>query len=525
VASVEVELIEDGEDDPSSPGAPGRGTSTGRSDERTDEHATRSSRGRHTGRWWLVGAAAVLVGGAVVGQHVLDARHEARVSRFDGVPGVLRPLADPPVVGRELPVDVGSSLTQVGSSLLVAEVHEDAGDVRFELVDRGTGETLHRASVELPDTLVAQARRLASAPVVACRPLGTVHAACVAGPSGLVLEDDPVPDLLVVLDTTTGEVVDRRDVVEETWTTSGDTVVVATAERTSGTPPVQHTWTLTATTATGEVAWAWTAAEPVVTADGLAMVGASLDADSSRVLLAGTEHWWLLDPSGTLLREGEAPVSTWTGLGRSGTLLQATYSDSDGPVTRLYPAAPDVRTGIEVPGSPGGLTVDDGSAAGVALAWADTTEGTTVSALDAGTGRTLWSRVAVGRGAVLLDDTLYVGAADHVLALDARTGATVWDVTTRAYDPLLATDGRSIVVIEEDGWLAALRTDDGAVLWEARPERPGATGSDLGAWIMPYEGVLLYAGDGSEPARILTAGPAAATAAVPRSTPGPRGTS
>jgi len=525
VASVEVELIEDGEDDPSSPGAPGRGTTTGRSNERTDEHATRSSRGRHTGRWWLVGAAAVLVGGALVGQHLLDARHEARVSRFDGVPGVLRPLADPPVVGRELPVDVGSSLTQVGSSLLVAEVHEDAGDVRFELVDRGTGETLHRASVELPDTLVAQARRLASAPVVACRPLGTVHAACVVGPGGQIIEDDPVPDLLVVLDATTGEVVDRRDVVEEAWTTSGDTVVVATAERTSGTPPVPQTWTLSATTATGEVAWAWTAAEPVVTADGLASFGASLDADASHVLLAATEHWWLLDPSGALLREGDVPASTWTGLGRAGTLLQVTYSDDGAPVTRLYPAGPDVRTGVDVPGSPGGLMVDDGSAEGVALVWADTTEGTTVSALDAGTGRTLWSRVAVGRGAVLLDDTLYVGAAEHVLALDARTGATVWDVTTRGYDPLLATDGRSIVVLEQDGWLAALRTDDGTALWEARPERPGATGSDLGAWIMPYEGVLLYAADGSDPARILTADPAAATAAVPRSTPGPRGTS
>jgi alcohol dehydrogenase (cytochrome c) len=68
-----------------------------------------------------------------------------------------------------------------------------------------------------------------------------------------------------------------------------------------------------------------------------------------------------------------------------------------------------------------------------------------VTALDARTGRPLWSyrrpvpEVAgccgpVNRGAALLGDTLFYGTIDaHLLALDARTGRVRWDVTMADY--------------------------------------------------------------------------------------------
>ena len=69
-----------------------------------------------------------------------------------------------------------------------------------------------------------------------------------------------------------------------------------------------------------------------------------------------------------------------------------------------------------------------------------------VAALDARTGRTLWSyrkeipkdlRLCCGkvnRGLAILGDTVYYGSVDaHLIALDARTGNLRWDVTMADY--------------------------------------------------------------------------------------------
>jgi len=91
---------------------------------------------------------------------------------------------------------------------------------------------------------------------------------------------------------------------------------------------------------------------------------------------------------------------------------------------------------------------------------------TIVTALDARTGRTLWSwqrdvsplvkTIGFGRsnrGVAILDDTVYVGALDcYLVALDAKTGAVKWE--TKVEDNAtgyaitaapLAIDGKIIV--------------------------------------------------------------------------------
>jgi len=82
-----------------------------------------------------------------------------------------------------------------------------------------------------------------------------------------------------------------------------------------------------------------------------------------------------------------------------------------------------------------------------------------VSALDARTGRTLWSyrkeipkdlRLCCGkvnRGVAILGDTVYYGSTDaHLIALDARTGNLRWDVTMADYKNGYSSTGAPLAV-------------------------------------------------------------------------------
>jgi len=82
-----------------------------------------------------------------------------------------------------------------------------------------------------------------------------------------------------------------------------------------------------------------------------------------------------------------------------------------------------------------------------------------VSALDAATGRTLWSyqkgiptdlRLCCGkvnRGLAILGDAVYYASIDaHLLALDARTGALRWDVTMADYKSGYSSTGAPLAV-------------------------------------------------------------------------------
>ena len=82
-----------------------------------------------------------------------------------------------------------------------------------------------------------------------------------------------------------------------------------------------------------------------------------------------------------------------------------------------------------------------------------------VEALDASTGRTLWSyrkdlpknlRLCCGkvnRGLAILNGTLYYASTDaHLIALDARTGAVRWDVTMADYNMGYSSTGAPLAV-------------------------------------------------------------------------------
>ncbi|SPE33959.1 Pyrrolo-quinoline quinone [Candidatus Sulfopaludibacter sp. SbA6] len=82
-----------------------------------------------------------------------------------------------------------------------------------------------------------------------------------------------------------------------------------------------------------------------------------------------------------------------------------------------------------------------------------------VEALDAATGRTLWSyqkdlpadlRLCCGkvnRGLAILGNTLYYGSNDaHLIALDARTGSLRWDVTMADYKSGYSSTGAPLAV-------------------------------------------------------------------------------
>jgi len=117
----------------------------------------------------------------------------------------------------------------------------------------------------------------------------------------------------------------------------------------------------------------------------------------------------------------------------------------------------------------------------------------TVTALDARTGRKLWTWSPtlpkdvkhfgfprVNRGVALLDDSVYVGTLDaHLVALDARSGAVRWDVvvadnaTGHAITVApLALDGKLIVGISGGeagirGFLDAYDARSGKRLWRS----------------------------------------------------------
>src|SRR5689334_4537300 len=82
-----------------------------------------------------------------------------------------------------------------------------------------------------------------------------------------------------------------------------------------------------------------------------------------------------------------------------------------------------------------------------------------VEALDASTGRVLWSyrkdlpkdpRLCCGkvnRGMAILGNTLYYGSSDaHLIALDARTGNVRWDVTMADYKAGYSSTGAPLAV-------------------------------------------------------------------------------
>ena len=102
-----------------------------------------------------------------------------------------------------------------------------------------------------------------------------------------------------------------------------------------------------------------------------------------------------------------------------------------------------------------------------------------VEALDAATGRTLWSyrkdlptdlRLCCGkvnRGLAILGNTLYYASTDaHLIALDARTGSVRWDVTMADYKSGILQHGRAAGGEGQDH-----HRDGGRRVWHPRVHR------------------------------------------------------
>ena len=127
-----------------------------------------------------------------------------------------------------------------------------------------------------------------------------------------------------------------------------------------------------------------------------------------------------------------------------------------------------------------------------------------VVALDAGTGRVLWTKEytpaaaarlccgRVNRGVALHGNTLFLGTIDgHLLALDAKDGRTIWDVALArpeagyaiTHAPLIV---KNMVIVGPAGgeygirgFLAAFDVDTGKELWRFDTvPGPGEPGSD-----------------------------------------------
>ncbi|CAM5788934.1 outer membrane protein assembly factor BamB family protein [Cellulomonas persica] len=434
---------------------------------------------RRRALWWLALGVVLLVAAAAGGQHVLDERRIAHLTRFDHVPGVLVPLSEPVALAQVPDVDPWL-LSPAGPVAVGTTTDESSATITAH--DRATAQRAWSTTVAL-SAATATVTRLDDVPAqVSCRALGEPGTArwgelvaCAIGP-GVTRVPRTEPEQLVVLRTSDGSVVDERGLVAEAWTTAGDLVVTAAAERDD---EGAETWSLEATTPTGEPAWTWEADEPVER-DGMtysASVHASpIGTGPVGVVLSVQDHWWVLDDEGSLVREGGAPATT-ASPARGGAVVEnpVVFVDESGDV----PAADDLTlVGTEGSADLAGtrtlpLQVDDGSAPQVVWFTSGRDDGAgeehTLVARSTATAQVVWTRELVVRSSLLLGGRLYVCTDDDLLALDAGDGSTLWhaDLTGRWPTCRLATDGRTVITVDETLDLHAHDLEDGTQRWMA----------------------------------------------------------
>ncbi len=435
---------------------------------------------RRLGRWFVVGGAAVLVVGAVIGQQVLDARRDAHDRRFDDVPGVLVPLDSPPVVREGVTFRWVYDPVQVGAVAVVSrEVPGTDASVRVEAIDRATGDVAWRRDIDVPPDLLELVRTDTEPAAVTCKPLGTVAAACVVT-TGTLMFGGGVSDLLVVLDASDGTVLDRRSFDAEAWTTSGTSILTSDAGRDESRPGREH-WSVESRPglAPGAVEWTWTADEPIVHEDGMDHAGGSwLSVSGDRVLVTASDHWYLLDGRGALVQDGQREDDDFVSLARGGALsvtdpLSSTLDDS-------YLLVGGARVDAGMPLDP---TVDDGSAPEVAFTFRFEDAVTVLEAWDATTGTRLWDRRVLSEP-LLLDGRVYLLGSGEVAAVDARTGDEIWTAGAGDQASWLATDGRRVLCLGSSAHARALDLDSGEVVWDS-----SVAGATTGLWA--FQGLLM----------------------------------
>ncbi|MDM7855402.1 outer membrane protein assembly factor BamB family protein [Cellulomonas alba] len=438
-------------------------------------------------RWpWALAAGLVAVSLAA-GQHVVDDRHRAYLSRFERVPGVIQALTRDPESLWVLPAAESSGGVQVDGAIVLFGPRDDGA--RIERLDPATGDAAWQVRVPAPDAAAPDDAQEAG---VECRAATAPRGAdprvvCLVSPISLdYLADGGTPTEVRVLDPRTGKTRDawRQDV--QVWALGGDRVLTAEPTKHGGT----RTWTVTARGLDGTVAWTrtldWTV--PAPRADGISP-GWTLQADAEHVLLSADGHGALLDASGAVTQRMESDgMSSWS-LARAGLVVRNDLrptADQSAYTQESSLATPGVPPGQELY-----LAVDDGSVPD--LAFVTSTSGG-VAAYDVRRGRQLWREAAAAPAQVLLDGVLYTETATTVLALDARTGRTVWSQPSGFASDSVYTDGH-VLYVQSRGALRTFALADGTPgpTWSTTG-LPLADDLATGRFLTAWNGVLVLAG-------------------------------
>ena len=424
----------------------------------TDRRRRRWARG-------LVAGAAVVVGGLVVAQSVIDARERAAFEELQAVPGVLSPIGDELTVAFEVASPWWLDFPGDRSTLLTV-VWSDDGP-RLRSTDAATG-TLRWDVPLAPDA-----------------PRGDGRGAQVHCGSGLAGDRAVV----ACLDT------DGR----YEWDEADDLVVL----------PATYARVVVHAQDDGARLVAWDLEEPV---DGIAVHEDQVfvlarDGEDVRLsahdVATGEENWQRTflgaarepsdgDPGNAWLSQGGGAVvvSGLRGDDRvvtySGQVLPArtvSWGGADGPALFVSRGGASVEVlldgvlGEEIEREPVPTSVDDGSLGQVVFT---TSRG--LSAWHAVTGERLWSwgtensadvGLAAFDGALVLRGDVYAWGMSRVVAFDGEDGRELWSRAASPDDRMIRsveTDGRRLYVLSEDSLSSRSETAVEALTFAGRSE-------------------------------------------------------
>lgn len=454
-----------------------------------DPVSTARRRLRAVPRWvWPV--AAVVVVGLVVTQLALDRQAEARLARLGSVPGVVAPLDAGVTELWRATEDVPTDLWEV-DGLLLGTVPGPGLGVRVVGLDTATGRTQWSTPLVAPEAAGPGDDDIwGSASCVAPeRPPGEGVLACTAvsrwtsspsEPRGVVPRDVH----LVVVEARSGDVLLSREVAPRSsvGTVDGDVLLASLTTE-------NHARLDRLDPVTGTVDWTFTSPDPVRQAGDRAERGLVATAvRGDRVALFTWTRSWLLEPDGTPAHDpvdgiaidevGDDVVVAHvddTGLAGHWTVTQDVVDPSGAVVARLD-------------GPPLAVSVDDGSADDLLVGYrqAEGRIGTQVEGLVAvglDDGRERWQLPVPGDGegtesgtvgadALLVDGRLVLPTPGLLTAVDASTGRTLWSAQApRWTGDAPVTDGRVVAQLESRGEggaaLVAYDLADGRRVWEA----------------------------------------------------------
>jgi outer membrane protein assembly factor BamB len=432
------------------------------SDHRRDPAAAarrRARLGRLLRRWWPV--PVVLAGALVATQVVLDARERDRVAALQEVPGVLRTVdrsLEPRATADDLTALLGWG-EFVAGDLRITTAGDGQGAERALVARTADGTEAWRTSLEAapggdPTSTVdfpACAADAEPATVIRCLVVDRDASATLEEAAGWQV-GPPLRGRLVAVDARTGAVLASREVpglsnlagadARQVLLSVDDGALHLTSWDTAADPlgpddpAAPALWR-------ARVPLERTPQHPLSFAPWLALTDVG-------VLVGGDlGSWAFASDDGELLLAADGEL----GASRTG------YLTVDG--TRLVD--PDGGELPALPGTPVWYAVDDGSLPGTEIVLGAGPDGVRLIAVEAGTGRELWSvpqeRMAASV-VVLLADVLYGAGDDAVWARDARDGRELW---------------RTRVGPTADGGLR-LHTDGQHLLVTARPEDLGEAG-------------------------------------------------